>query len=349
MLSPASIATPFAPLSLHTSAADEASYQDWRGMWSDLESALGLLLTRPALVQQLPTKVLQLDTWLKELIARDSDSALYIMFQLAGTSTVGYSASHALVCATLCHILAADFALPPAERDALVHAAFTMNIGMTALQDQLALQRERPSVAQQEAISQHPAEGRRTLEKLGIQNPLWLDVVGLHHINTAAQAPLMQQPPAERLARMLATCDRYAAMISPRRSRPSRSVAESVQVVTGPQSKLYQQVGDALIRCVGLFPPGVYVALASGETAVVLRRTTDIGHPLVATMLDARKSPLQQPALLVTNGSDLRITHALPPHEVNMQADHRTIVRLGMYAARFSDGLHHLVSVPGER
>ena len=339
----------FAPLSLPPSAGDEAPYQDLLGMWSDLEAALGLMLARPALVQHLPAKVAQLDTWLKELVAHDTDSALYVMFQLAGTSTVGYSASHALVCATLCHILALDFELPPTERNALVHAAFTMNIGMTALQDQLALQRERPSVAQQEAIRMHPAEGRRKLEELGVQDKLWLDVVGLHHINTPVQAPLMQQPPAERLARILATCDRYAAMISPRRTRLGRSVTESVQLVTGPQSKLYEQVGNALIRSVGFFPPGVYVALSSGETAVVLRRTSDIGHPLVATVLDTRKAPLRQPQLLAVNAQEVRISHALPPHEVHQHADHRTLLRLGMYAARFSDGLQQLVSMPGVR
>lgn len=336
-------------LSLPAQAEDETPYQDLLGIWSDLEAALSLLLARPALVQQLPTKVMQLDAWLQELVAHDSDSALYLMFQLAGSSTVGYSASHALVCATLCHILAADFQLPQAERDALVHAAFTMNIGMTALQDQLALQRERPSVAQQEAIRMHPAEGRHTLQKLGIQNKLWLDVVGLHHINTPAQVPLMQQPAAERLARILATSDRYAAMISPRRSRAGRSVTESVQAVTGPQSKLYEQAGDALIRSVGLFPPGVYVALSTGETAVVVRRTPHIGYPLVATLLDTRKLPLRQPELTATNGQDVRISHALSPFEVNLQVDHRTMVRLGMYAARFSDGLHQLVFMPGTR
>lgn len=336
-------------MALHSSAQDDAPYQDLLGMWSDLEAALSLLLARPALIQQLPSKIAQLDAWLKELITHDSDSALYVMFQLAGTSTVGYSASHALVCATLCHILAADFQLAAAERDALVRAAFTMNIGMTALQDQLALQRERPSAAQQDAIAQHAAEGSRTLKELGIQDPLWLDVVALHHINTSAQLPLMEQPPAERLARILATCDRYAAMISPRRNRPGRSVAESVLAVTGPQSKLYEQAGNALIRCVGLFPPGVYVALSTGETAVVVRRTADIGHPLVATLLDARKNPVRQPVLTTTSAQAVRISHALPPHAVNLQADQRTMLRLGMYAARFSDGLHQLVSVPGTR
>lgn len=86
---------------------------------------------------------------------------------------------------------------------------------MTQLQDQLALQRERPSAAQQEAIRMHPVEGRRLLERMQITNGLWLDVVTLHHINTPPQLPLLQQQAAERLARLLATVDRYAAMISP--------------------------------------------------------------------------------------------------------------------------------------
>lgn len=337
------------PLPLNNRVEDEAAYQDLLGLWSDLEAALGLLLARPALIQQLPHKIAQLDTWLQELIAHDSDSALYLMFQLAGSSTVGYSASHALVCATLGHILAHEFQLPPHERNALVQAAFTMNVGMTALQDLLALQRERPSVAQQESIRLHPSEGRRLLEELGVADPLWLDVVGLHHINTSAREPLEQQPPAERLARILATCDRYAAMISPRRNRAGRSVAESVQAVTGPQSKLYEQAGEALIRSVGLFPPGVYVALSTGETAVVLRRTPQVGQPLVAKLLDARKVALRQPELLALDGQALRISHALPSTEVTLQIDHRTLVRLGMYAARFSDGLQQLVTMPGMR
>lgn len=345
----ANTAASFTTLHLPPSAGDEAPYQEWLGMWSDLEAALGLLLARPVLVQNLPNKLAQIDTWLKEMVTHDMDSALYVMFQLAGTSTEGYSTSHALVCATLCHMLAQDFQLPAGERDALVRAAFTMNIGMTALQDQLALQRERPSVAQQEAIRLHPAEGRRKLEELGVQDKLWLDVVGLHHINSPAQVALMEQPPAERLARILATCDRYAAMISPRRTRLGRSVTESVQMVTGPQSKLYEQVGNALIRTVGFFPPGVYVALSTGETAVVLRRTSEIGQPLVATVLDSRRAPLYQPQLLAVNAQDVRITHALPPHEVHQHADHRTLLRLGMYAARFSDGLQQLVSIPGAR
>ena len=144
----------------------EGEYEDLLSLWSDLESALSVMLSRPLQVQDFPGKVRQFDAWLQDLVAHDIDAALYLMFQLASTSTVGYSASHALVCGTLCHIMALELALPPRERDSLVRAALTMNIGMTALQDELAEQRERPTTAQQEAIRSHPESSPYNQEQL---------------------------------------------------------------------------------------------------------------------------------------------------------------------------------------
>jgi hypothetical protein len=42
------------------------------------------------------------------------------MFQMAGTSTAGYSTTHSLVCAALCHIIAHELKLSRPQRDSLV-------------------------------------------------------------------------------------------------------------------------------------------------------------------------------------------------------------------------------------
>ena len=86
----------------------DGEYEDLLSLWSDLESALAVVLSAPLRVQDFPAKVRQVDRWLQDLVAHDIDAALYLMFQLASTSTVGYSASHAVVCATLCHIMAQE-------------------------------------------------------------------------------------------------------------------------------------------------------------------------------------------------------------------------------------------------
>jgi hypothetical protein len=329
---------------------DYDTYEDLQGLWSDLEAALALVLTHPAQVSDVPQKVLQLDAWLQELMAHDSDSGLYLMYQLAAGTTVGYSAAHALVCATLSHLLAQSYRLPQVERDALVRAALTMNIGMTQLQNQLALQRERPSAAQQEAIRVHAVEGRRLLERMKVTDKLWLDVVTLHHIHVEPTLPLLDQPPAERLARLLATVDRYAAMISPRRTRVGRTVAESIQIVTGPRSKLYEKAGEALKHCVGYYPPGVFVALSDGTTAVVLRRSSIPGKPQVAKLLDARQYPLAQPEIIMlTNQEVLHITHSLPAAEVRTKVDARSLMRLGALMTGSTPKLRQVTHTPGQR
>ena len=209
----------------------QSEYEDLLAQWSDLESGLGIILTSPESSQQFSYRVVQYDRWMQGLLQRDPDVGLYLLFQLASNSPVGYSASHALVCAVLCHLIAAELVLAPKERDSLVRAALTMNIAMTAMQDVLANQVERPSPAQQDMIRTHPVKGAMLLGTLGVQDDDWLEVVARHHDDTVDAGDFRTVTGALRLARVLKMVDRYAAMISPRMSRSGRSATESARAV----------------------------------------------------------------------------------------------------------------------
>lgn len=329
---PAAMPTPGAP------AQPQDEYEDLLGQWADLEAALAVLLAQPLQVQDFCAKLRQIDAWLQDLVAHDVDAGLYLMFQLASTSTVGYSAAHALVCAVLCHIFAHELPLSSSERDSLVAAALTMNIAMTALQNQLALQRERPSGAQQQAIAAHPQAGQALLAQLGVADALWLRVVGAHHGAPApGKQPLAQLAPAARLARILATIDRYAAMISPRKSRPARKASDSARAIKEHSAGAADEVGETLIRSIGLCPPGTFVQLDDGATAIVLRRSEQPNLPLVASLCDPHGAAHPAPLLHQTAQGRPRIRSALtrPARE----PDHRTMLRLGLYAAQHSPGL----------
>ena len=324
-----------------TSAPDtvDSEYEDLLGQWSDLESALSALLARPRRAQDFAAKLRQCDRWLQDLVAHDIDAALYLMFQLAATSTVGYSAAHALVCATLCHILAHELQLPQRERDSLVRAASSMNIGMTALQDELAQQREPLTLEQRRAVDEHPRASLGLLEELGIKDELWLEVVELHHRPQPDTIPLAGLPVQERLTRILSTIDRYAAMISPRKSRVGRSATDSVRAIVGQDSDQRDEVSLALVRAVGLCPPGTFVRLDNGETAIVLRRSERANFPLVASVVDAKGEPQSAPQLYHTVRGQPRIQAALARSAVTVELPHRAMVRLGLYAAHRSDSL----------
>ena len=312
----------------------ENDYEDLLSLWADLESGLGIILGSPASVQEFEPRVWQYDRWMTDLLKRDTDMGLYLLFQLASNSPVGYSASHALVSAVLCHLIALELKLPVDERDSLVHAALTMNIAMTELQDQMAGQLEKPSAVQQAAIRDHAVKSIRLLEGLGVMDPLWLDTISLHHDDSAGQGNLQQISPAQRLARILRVVDRYAAMISPRKSREGRSAADSARSIIGQTSELMDEVGLVLVGVVGQCPPGTYVRLDDGQMAVVMRRSSLPSRPFVAIVINEAGALVNPPRLHRTANASPGIKSALPPSAVRERLNHYLILQMGAYAAQ---------------
>jgi len=314
-------------MSLIVASQDE--YEDLLGLWSDLESGLAMLLAHPGSVQEFTPRVLQYDRWMQDLLGLDADVGLYLLFQLATHSLVGYSASHALVCAVLCDLLAVDFALPRDQRDSLVRAALTMNIAMTEMQNDMARQTGRPSVKQQAVIDAHPTQSVQLLRDRGVDDALWLEAVQYHHESfDRPNVPLSMLVPSQRLACMLQVVDRYAAMISPRESREGRSAAQSAQDILQGSASQSGAVGQALVRVVGLSPPGTFVQLDDFRIAIVTRRSKTVNQPDVAVVRQFDGAPVRVPELLQTDQRQPDIQAAVLPSAVPERINHHLILQL---------------------
>jgi HD-GYP domain-containing protein (c-di-GMP phosphodiesterase class II) len=307
---------------------DTDDYEDLLGQWSDLESGLGVILSNPNNTLEFAHRVVQYDRWMQGLMNRDPDLGLYLLFQLASNSPVGYSASHALVCATLCHVIAKELGTSPAERDSLVRAALTMNIAMTAAQDILASQAEKPTPEQQDVIRAHSVKGSMMLGNLGVTDELWIDIVSAHHDDSSDKKDFRLVPPATRLTRILKVVDRYAAMISPRLSRAGRSATDSARAVMANTSAKSDEVAHAMVRAVGLCPPGTFVRMDSGELAVVVRRSSTPNQPYVAIVGRSNDSLLPTPRLHATAKGAPGIRGALAAASVTANLNHFLILRL---------------------
>jgi hypothetical protein len=314
------------------SVQDQSEYEDLLGLWSDLESGLGILLGSPTSIQEFEPRVWQYDRWMQTLLERDADVGLYLLFQLATNSSVGYSASHSLICSVLCHLIAGELKLGMAERNSLVHAALTMNIAMTTLQDELALQTAPLTAEQQDAIRAHAAKGSLMLTRLGVNDALWLEVVAGHHEEDDQKTDLRQLPPRRRLVSILRAVDRYAAMISPRKSREGRSTTESVRSIMSSAAPYHDAVGHALVRAVGLCPPGTYVRLEDGAIAVVVRRNSGSSQPWVAIVTDAGGTVLPRPRLHCPAQGRPAIKAALATALVRQRFNHHLVLQLGAQA-----------------
>lgn len=306
----------------------ETEYEELLSLWADLEDGLAVLLGSPHSIREFELHVCQYERWLRELLAQDTDLGLYLLFQLAVNSSVGYSASHALTCAVLCQLMSAELRLAPAERDSLVRAALTMNIGMTTLQDQLARQTARLTSEQQALVRAHPQQGRVLLQGLGVSDALWLEVVARHHDSFDAVDEPTRLAPAARLARTLQVVDRYAALISPRKSREGRSAAESVRTIS-QAAVARDEVGEALVRVIGPCPPGTLVRLDDGQIAVVMRRGGQPQLPDVAIVADARGETLVWPRLHRTAQQRPRILTALAGSALRLRLNHFRVLQLG--------------------
>ena len=307
---------------------NENDYQDLLSLWSDLESGLGIILSSPDSIQEFEQRVWQYDRWMKDLLERDTDLGLYLLFQLSSNSPVGYSASHTLISAVLCHLIARELVLPAAERNSLIHAAMTMNISMTSLQDRLTEQADKPDAQQQQAIATHPASGSALLTRIGVTDTLWLHTIEMHHDETTDKGELRVIAPARRLARILRVVDRYAALISPRKSREGRSATDSMRSIIGKSSQRHDEVGHALVRAVGLCPPGTYVRLDNGELAVVVRRSDQPNLPEVAIVINEEGSVITPPRLHRTARNNPRIRTALPATAIRQRLNHHRILKL---------------------
>jgi hypothetical protein len=316
-------------MSVHVNDAN--AYEDLLSEWSDLESGLSVILTNPTNTQEFAHRVVQYDRWMQGLLQRDPDVGLYLLFQLAGNSPVGYSASHSLVCAVLCHLVTSELNIAGKERDSLVRAALTMNVAMTSMQDALAGQAEKPTPDQQDAIRTHTIRGAMLLSRMGVLDDTWLDIVSSHHNDAVDAGALRDVPAASRLARILKMVDRYAAMISPRMSRAGRSATESARAILAQSSAKSDEIGHAMVRAVGLCPPGTYVRLDNDEVAVVVRRSTTANMPYVAIVSKSNGEPLGVPRLHATDHSAPRIRAALTASTVRMRLNHFQILQLGAY------------------
>ncbi|APW41987.1 HD-GYP domain-containing protein [Rhodoferax saidenbachensis] len=315
------------------SVQNENEYEDLLSQWSDLESGLGIILSSPASTQEFTHRVRQYDRWMQGLMQRDPDVGLYLLFQLAGNSPVGYSASHSLVCAVLCHLIATELLIAPKERDSLVQAALTMNIAMTALQDELATQVEKPTPQQQDAIRVHSVKGAMMLANLGVADDNWLEIVTSHHDDAVEKVEWRTAPTLTRLTRILKVVDRYAAMISPRMSRAGRSATESARAVMANVSVKSDEIGHAMVRSVGLCPPGTYVRLDNDELAIVVRRSSKHNQPYVAIVGKSNGEMFPVPRLHATAQSYPRIRAALASSSVRARLNHFHVLQLGAYAA----------------
>jgi len=294
--------------------------------WPDLQLRATRLLAAP-LAENFGDRFKHLHDTLVRSCIQAPDATLFALIYLSAQETATYSATHAMLVACTCMIVAHEVLRWPDVRMLQVgRAALTMNIAMTTLQDQLAQQTEPLSAAQIAAIADHPERSASPAAPAGRGRP------GLAR-GRALPPPAFRgaagtSPEAQQLARLVQRADQFAARIAPRATRAPMDVAAAMRASYFDDTRQPDALGAAIVKALGIYPPGTFVRLARGEIAVVLRRGASANTPPVAVVLKRDGLPPGEPIPRDSAQPEWKIIVSVPQESVRAKQPLATLLAL---------------------
>jgi hypothetical protein len=127
---------------------------------------------------------------------------------------------------------------------------------------------------------------------------------------------------------LLRRVDIFSAKISRRVTRAPMSPVQAAREACLGAGGTPDEIGSALLRAVGIYPPGSFVELASGELGIVVARGRRANLPYVATLVAASGTPLGEPALRDTIERRFAVKAALPPGHVRVRPPHERLLAM---------------------
>lgn len=257
-------------------------------LWKQTTARLDLLLSsvaREGFVARCDTFATQL----MALIDRDPDIGIYHSVRQDPKRLSLYGLNHALHCAMVGQLAARRAGWPDARVRTLVKAALTMNLSIVELQGRFATM-GRLNDTQREQIRAHPQAAFDQLQAAGVDDGEWLQAVLEHHEHPGGGGYPGGAAGMGEMAQVLRMADVFMAKISPRTERPAMPILDAArQMFAEAQGS---PLAAAIIKEYGIYPPGNFVLLASGEMAVVIRRGATAHTPVAAAVTDKNGIPI---------------------------------------------------------
>lgn len=275
--------------------------------------------------QHLPDKITPLCRHIQAACAQDPDAALCSVFI---EKTDAYTITHPVHTAIICELTGKQHGLSADERLSILAATLTMNLAIIDLQELLRVQQAPLDQAQRERIAEHPQLTAHMLKTLGVKDPLWLQSVLQHH-EAIDGSGYHQGLVGEHIgigARIIALGDIYCAMVSARAYRPStlpNMAMQEIFLLRG--QRIDPQLAQTCIQTLGIYPPGTFVRLVNGETAIVFRHKPATRNPTVHSILGPWGAAYPEPILRDCSDAEFALRSAVSPKEVGVRVDHHTL------------------------
>jgi hypothetical protein len=276
---------------LGASRASVRPKEGFFGRWRLTSGRLHTLLTTSP--PDLRSSLDEVVNVLMALADRYPDKVLFQILRHDQTKLQFYGVSHSLHCAAVSCLIGKRMGWDESRRRVFVSAAMSMNLSMIELQGRLAVQAVPLTADQRSAIQEHPVDSADMLRAAGVADEEWLAAVEQHHEMIDGTGYPKRLTDINELAQALHYIDVFTAKLSARSSRVALAPNIAARdLFTGSAG---HPLAAALVKEFGIYPPGCFVRLASGEIAIVIHRGKTVNTPVVACLTNAAGQAMMRP------------------------------------------------------
>jgi HD-GYP domain-containing protein (c-di-GMP phosphodiesterase class II) len=287
-------------------------------VWAGIHRKVGSILRSPSGCPQFANEVSSVSAEIQQASNQDVDVGKFEMVQ---ADSPNYAVRHSLQTAFVAHLVAQRLGGSLAEQQSVISAALSMNIAMIELQNALVSQATPLTPEQRAFIKDHGRSGRTTLESLGVRDDTWLQAVEQHHV-TEGGGPLPEKRAhLNEVACLIHYVDVYLAKLSTRANRPAMGTQTAAQQLFLGAGGATNPYAAAIVKEMGIYPPGTFVKLQSGETAVVIRAGESAHTPKVCSLHDAEGMRYGVPIPRDTTDPTYKVVAAVPRSNVLIKLD----------------------------
>lgn len=199
--------------------------------------------------------------------------------------------------AILAHLFSQQHGLDDKKKTALIQAVLTCNITFYEFQVLLNSMDGKLTDAQRAKLQKHPLQSAQLLEAAGFIDPNLTKAIRQHHERPdgSGYPNHLHAKEISDLALVVSMCEVYTACIDNRAYRKPILAREALAQFNNDDDPRLKGLLLSFAKAIGLYPPGTWVKLASGETAIVIKRQKNSPIPIVKALFDPNNMPYMGP------------------------------------------------------
>lgn len=271
-------------------------------VWSSIRQRVTQLLSsvdEPQLENRMQAALPLVQT----LIERDPDLAIFQIIRQSKAERGAYGSLQAMQTSALAMMLANRLGWMGGMIDLAAKCALTMNLSILESMSPVFLQSDQRN---------HPTRSREILQNAGITDPDWLEAVERHHERPDGSGYPRGITEVNEASQLVQCVEVFVEGLG-------RAAGHSAVTATGLLRQMYLEAPKstfvaALIKELGIYPPGSIVRLDNGEIGMVVQRGVTTTAPLVA-VLDPDWSVPPEPRIRDTASANYAVIGVLPPRD----------------------------------